>query len=428
MRILKQNTLNYHSFINSLPIVDRKELANDKQSYQTTILLNSSENLERLFSLDNLLNFSESILSLKNSSEVLKKFNNQVNRLNCFYQPEIFIVNEKSANLISLNSNCDLLIVDAIKKLMNNGIIDWVAEKKEPQIIDNQLHSNYKNCLLIPIIYQSKFKAILFTFTNLTPSYVKCKAINYLKTLFYLTFQRIQNDLFKSELNNIYFHIHTLQSKLENDFKLATLGELTYRSLEQISSPIQVILTYTDLIKQEMQGKQDENLDIIKQKIYDIKNILERLVKFINNNNSNVKISVCSLNEHIWEFYKLIEPAILAENCEIVFDLDEDIPTILSNSNFLNQILINAFSLINPLAEKNSGIIFQTRYSKQNVILRMIFTRSIDLENMKEYQTGINILKALMGKHEGELIIDSKKSGGTKLVFTFPLIRKVRAW
>ncbi len=428
MRVIKQNKKQYYPFTLSLPILDRDELV--KQTGKT--LKDNAKNMfsddyNTVISLENILNYSEKILSLKNSFDVLKEFNNSVASLKYFFSPEIFILNEKTSNLLAINSNCDPVISLFIKKSVNSGIIEWIAESKQPQIILNEIDSGYENCLIIPLYSQSKFKAVFFSYTRLSQNDVNRKEVRYLLAMLNFTFQRIQNDLNRLELNNAYSHLQTLQSKLENDFRFAALGELTYRSLEEIASPIQVILTYTDLIRQEIPNSQDANLDIIKNKIYDIKQILDRLVKFINLNNSNPKISPCSVNESIIEFNKLIEPALLAENCEMVLDLEENIPSVLSCTNYLNQILINGFSLINPLTENNGGIIIQSRYSKQSITVKMIFTKSIDIDDIKENQIGINILKSLMEKHEGEFLIDSKNSSGSTLIFSFPLIRKVRA-
>lgn len=427
MRVIKQNKQQYYPFTLSLPIIDRKEIEQqNKRSFNEKNKFIITDDHKSEISLENLISFSEKILMLPNSYEVLKEFNNAVSSLKYFFSPEIFFLNEKTSNLLPLNSNCDPAISSFIKKSFNNGIIEWIADSKHPQIIINELDPGYENCIIVPI-YQSKFRAILFAYTRLSQNEINRIEIRYLVALLNFTYQRIQNDLNRSEICNAYSHLHTIQSKLENDFRFAALGELTYRSLEEIASPIQVILTYSDLLRQEIPSSQDENIDIIKNKIYDIKKILDRLVKFINLNNANPKISPCSVNESVCEFNKLIEPALLAEHCEMVLDLEKNIPSILSSSNYLNQILINAFSLINPLTEKNGGIIIQTRYSKQSITLRMIFTKSIDVDNMKEHQIGINILKSLMEKHEGEFFIDTKKTSGSTLVFSFPLIRKVRA-
>lgn len=428
MRVIKQNKQQYYPFTLSLPILDRKELV--KHSGKT--LKDKAKNmftdeLSSDISLENILSYSEKILTLKNSLDVLKEFNNSVQSLKFFFSPEIFVINEKTSNLVAINPNCDPTISLFIKKSVNSGVIEWIAESRQPQIILNEVDSGYENCLIIPLYNQARFKAIFFSYTRLSQSDVNRKEVRYLLAILNFTFQRIQNDLNRLELNNAYSHLHTLQSKLENDFRFAALGELTYRSLEEIASPIQVILTNTDLIRQEIPNSLDENLDLIKNKIYHIKQILDRLVKFINLNNSNPKISPCSINESIIEFNKLIEPALLAENCEMVLDLEENIPSVLSCTNYLNQILINGFSLINPLTENNGGIIIQSRYSKQSIIVKMIFTKSIDVDNMRENQIGINILKSLMEKHEGEFLIDSKNSSGSTLIFSFPLIRKVRA-
>lgn len=428
LRVIKQHKQEYYPFTLSLPTISRRQIneGNEKKAESDSLKIFSISE-DKSINSDFILDYSEKISSLKNSTDVLKEFKSALNTLKYFFSPEIFIMNEKTSNLLALNSNCDTALTLFVKKCYANGIIDWIAETRKPQIILNELNSGYENCLIVPLYTQAKFKAILFTFTRLTQSEINNKEVKYLQTILNLTFQRILLDLSKSELNNVYSNLHSLHSKLENDFRFAALGELTYRSIEEIASPMQVILTYADLIKNDYPDIQGANIEIIKKKVYDIKGILDRLVKFININNSKPKIIPCSINENIIEFNKLIQPALLAENCELVLDLEENIPSILSCNNYLNQILINAFSLINPLTEKNGGIIIQTRYFKQSITVKMIFTKSIEIENLRENQIGINILKSLMEKHEGEFLIDSKNSSGSTLTFSFPLIRKVRA-
>lgn len=56
----------------------------------------------------------------------------------------------------------------------------------------------------------------------------------------------------------------------------------------------------------------------------------------------------------------------------------------------------------------------------------MLFTDTIDELSNEEKEFGLNILKHLMNKHEGDLRINNDKNSGTSLIFSFPLKRKMR--
>lgn len=428
MRVIKENNQEFHSFTLSLKQLERSS------SQSGTVFVEKNDNsLSDLngkdSSLNRIHNFTKKINSHTNLQDILSDFKNEVKSLTFFNEPEIFLINEKTSNCFPLNTNCKENISSFVRRNLSAGVIDWIAETRSYKIIP---YGNYNslsfglNCLIVPIFNSGKFKGVLSTITSFTELDKESAELKLLVTLLDITFSKIQFELTKNELNNVYSELQSVQSKLENDYKLAALGELAYRSIEEISSPIQVILSYADLLKREYPEIDEEMTDLIKKKVYDIKSILERLVKFITTDDKAKKVVPCSVNEVIVEFRKLVEPALNAENCECVLDLEENIPSILSNKNYLNQIFINGFSLINPLTEPGGGVIIQSRYSKQRIVVKMLFTKSVDLTKINEQEVGMNILKSLMDKHEGEFLINSDEATGSTLVFSFPLIRKVR--
>lgn len=428
MRVIKENNLDFHSFTLSL-----KQLQRSSSAKGTVFIEKASEDYSSVKDNDSplrkILSFTERINSHTNLQDIISDFKNEVRSLTFFSEPEIFLINEKTSNCFPLNTNCKENISTFVRRNLSSGVIDWIAETGSFKIIP---YGNYNsisfglNCLIIPIFSSGKFRGVLSTITSFTEIDKNSFEIQFLTTLLNVVFSKIQYELTKNELNGVYSELQSVQSKLENDYKLAALGELTYRSIEEISSPIQVILSYADLLKREHPDIDEEMTDLIKKKVYDIKSILERLVKFITTDDKARKVVPCSVNEVIEEFKKLIEPALNAENCECVLDLEENMPSILSNKNYLNQIFINGFSLINPLTEPGGGVIIQSRYSKQRIIVKMLFTKTVDLNKINEQDVGLNILKSLMDKHEGEFLVNSDESTGSTITFSFPLIRKVR--
>ncbi len=429
MRVIKENNQSFHPFTLSLRKLERNETGNgtvfvEKNEYTLTDLGSGNSSFNKI------LNFTSRINSYTNLQDIISDFKREVKTLTFFNEPEIFLINEKTSNCFPLNTNCKENISSFVRRNLSAGVIDWIAETGSYKIIP---YGNYNsisfglNCLIIPIFSGGKFKGVLSTITSFTELDQKSYELQILTTLLNIVFSKIQLELTRNELNNVYTELQTVQSKLENDYKLVALGELAYRSIEEISSPIQVILSYADLLKREYPEIDEEMTDLIKKKVYDIKAILERLIKFITTDDKAKKIIPCSVNEVIADFKTLIEPALHAENCECVLDLEENIPSILSNKNYLNQIFINGFSLINPLTEPGGGIIIQSRYSKQRIVVKMLFTKSVDLGKINEQDVGLNILKSLMDKHEGEFHINSEEATGSTLIFSFPLIRKVRA-
>ncbi|MDT3695822.1 MAG: HAMP domain-containing sensor histidine kinase [Ignavibacterium sp.] len=432
MKLLKENKREYQPFLSS---VEQLEKSSNGQ-YKIKVKANLPLSKEQISVLSggnlkiDLLSFAQKINSLGNSQLVVDAFKSEAKKLSFFGITEIFSIDDKTNECIPLSDKADQKLYFYVKNFLKNGILDWIAESRNPKFlpwdVDAKAAQSGLNCLVVPIFSNSRFAGVLTALTNL--KYLSEDSFEYrtLLTILNLTYAKHEFLKLKDELNKTYSEYQILQSKLFNDFKFTAIGELTSKSIEEIGSPLQVILSYTDLIQKEYPDLDSEAAEFIKSKVHTIKEILDRLGNFINNSDNRPKLYACSINTAISEFYKVIEHSLKADSYECVLDLEESIPSILSNYNILKQILINAFSLINPLRGTGGGMIVQSRYSNETIIVKMLFTDTIDELSNEEKEFGLNILKHLMNKHEGDFRINNDKNSGTSLIFSFPLKRKMR--
>ncbi len=432
MKLLKENSKQYLPFLNSLEQLEKS--GNGKYHLKVgkniPSVLNSVNVLSGGSINIDLLSFSEKLNKDNEQQKVINTFASEVKKLSFFFNPEIFLMDEKNNLFIPLNKNCDEKLTRFANNNLQNGIAEWIAENGDHKIIpwnekvSDKYNENY--CLLVPVFTENKFTGLFISSTQF--KYLSKDSFEYkiLKTFLNLTVSRIESLRLRNEINKTYSEIQLLQSKRENDFKYTAVGELTTKSLQEIASPLQVILSYASLLESDNPGMDENVILMIKKQVFNIKEILERLGKFTKDESVKRKVQSCSINIAVNDFYKLIEHSLTSELQECVLDLEENIPPILSNYNSLKQILISAFSLINPLRNRGGGIIIQTRYSSETIFLKMIFTELIDSQTEEEKKMGLKILDNLMSKHEGEFKFDSNTGIGTTLVFTFPLKRKNR--
>lgn len=432
MRLLKENRHEYLPFLSSVEQLEKSGNGKYKIKVNTNIPL-SREQVSVLSGGNvkiDLLTFSEKLSSINQSQQIIESFKSEANCLSFFSDIEIFSLNDKLNECEPLSNNCNQKLHYFIKNYLKNGILDWVAESKNlkflPWDVDAAAAKSGLRCLIVPIFSNNRFAGVLAALTNL--KYLSADSFEYrsLVTILNLTFSRWEYIRLKDELNKTYNEYQTLQSKLFNDFKYAAIGELTSKSIEEIGSPLQVIMSYTDLLQRENPEMDAEGTELIKTQVHNIKEILDRLGNFINNSDSKPKLYSCSINTAINDFFKVIEHSLHADSYECVLDLEDKIPSILSNYNSLKQILMNAFSLINPLRGSGGGMIIQSRYSNETIIVKMLFTDTIDSLSNEDKEFGLNILNHLMEKHEGEMRINGNSDRGTGLIFSFPLKRKKR--
>jgi nitrogen-specific signal transduction histidine kinase len=231
------------------------------------------------------------------------------------------------------------------------------------------------------------------------------------------------------KLNETYEELQTYQAKLSNDFRLSAIGEMTEGIVEDIVTPLQVISSNVDILNNDL----DRQIELtqIKSQIKKINNVVGRLVKFANVNQKDIKIQPCNINSILNDYFFLVKSTLDNANLEYILDFENDLPSILSHPNYIYQLLTNIFSLIKNSKAKKGGVIIQTRFKDDNVIIRVISTNKVDTsdksgKNNVQQNLSVSIIKNLMKKHEGQFEIGSFDNSGAALVLLFPLKRKIR--
>jgi len=312
LRLLKENRREYLPFLSS---VEQLEKASDGK-YKIKVRTNLPLSREQVSVLSggnvkiDLLSFSEKLNSLYKSEEIVDAFKSEVSKLSFFLDAEIFSLDDKTSECKPINKSCNQKLFYYVKNFLKNGILDWVAESKNPKFlpwdVDNAASTSGLSCLVVPIFSNNRFSGVLAALTNL--KYLSEDSFEY-RTLFTIlnqSFAKLEFVRLRDELNKTYSEYQILQSKLFNDFKFAAIGELTSKSIEEIGSPLQVIMSYSDLLQKENPDLDEEATEFIRSQVHTIKEILDRLGNFINNSDSKPKLYSCSVNTAINDFYKVI--------------------------------------------------------------------------------------------------------------------------
>ncbi|NWF88861.1 MAG: HAMP domain-containing histidine kinase [Ignavibacteriaceae bacterium] len=390
-------------------------------------LINKSKDAE--YSLDfDLYKYSQKLNEVNNPESIVNLFKNEIKQLSFFYDAEIFLLSERLKELSPISSTPNQKILNYVKSKISGSLIDWVAESQKMTILpfgnSESTPNSALNCIVIPIYFNQNFRGILTAISVFSSLHEESSEYKTLKLMLDMTFAKLYQYILHNELMSSYSEMQILQSRIANNYKLAAIGELTSKAIENISSPLQVILSCADIIESDFKGGDKNITQSLITQVNEVKEILERLTYFISSPESTEKIQSCNINDSVQDFYKLIEHPLKSESYECVLDLDDTLPPVLSNPNYLKQILINAFSLTNPFKSQGGGIIIQTRYSHEIIKLKLSFTNQVNQD--ENNQMGLKILSSLMEKHEGDFSYVSNQNNGTILIFSFPLKRKNR--
>jgi signal transduction histidine kinase len=319
-----------------------------------------------------------------------------------------------------------------INELNNKGSLEQVFKASSPVVIPNLTELTGKktnmNYLFIPISEGKKKRGLVSILTSASEIGMLIKEINAVNLCLGMAVDKAELLLKKEELKSVYDELQLYQSKLTNDYKLLAIGELTSGIVEDVLSPLQVILSYTEFLNQE-NGVDEEIPVSIKKQVQKVETIIDRLVKFASINDGKAKIQPCDLNEHITGFYEMIASSLRNDNYECVLDLEKNIPSIISHPVHLNQLLSNLFTLVKASGTSAGGILIQTRCSKETVTLRVLSTDYIESLDKSVQQDGqdinFGIIKNLTAKQDGEIRAESSRAAGTNIILSFPLKRKI---
>ena len=440
MRVIKQNTKTYSTLYESL-----KGSSRDESSLNTLRALNlKQERAKRekyLVQKDNSAkNFFEIVSDCESKihssatiENLIQILSDSISKLLPNEESGIFLFDDFNLQLNSLTKDTSEKANLFINNIFKEEILDWIFETGKPALIPDiekyTGHGSRLNFYILPIYENKKNKGLLFVLTPLTRIEDDSAEARTIKMILSLIFPKILIQLQRKSLKSLYSDLQSYQSKLNNDYKLSAIGELTNGIIENILSPLQIIISYADMIGESANSHDLRAVNSIKGQVKKIEGVINRLAKFSSLNNQPEKLFSCNINELTSNFCEVIKSSLNNKNYELIVDLDDNIPPILTHPDYFNQILSNTFSLLRPKSPVGGGILVQTRFSKDLVHLRIIstdFNKKLSANSENSNESEIRILNNLVKKHEGSLKFDSKQSAGTSILFKLPLKRKLR--
>ncbi|MBU2492247.1 MAG: hypothetical protein KJ571_06440 [Bacteroidetes bacterium] len=434
MRLHKENTVEIEPFYRSLKDVETQEVIESKNSnlsnYQNNGIM--LEKYSHMF--QNISTFEKETDNAREASTVTDKLNKSLKRIIPMKDSVILFFDESYHSLNPVNGESNSDLVKVMNHLYKEGIFNLLFESASPMIVPELNSYNNEgpklNYLLFPFFEDGKRLGLLSILTTITSANFSSMDKQTIQMLLNLSLAKINKIILKSKLTSTYEDLQTYQAKLSNDFRLAAIGELTQGIIEDLLSPMQVIMSNVEFLNST--PDQEEEVKLIKSQIKKINSSVKRLIKFASVNQQNNKIHPIKINEIVTEYYSLVKSTLDNVNLECVLDFENNIPSILSHPNYIFQLLTNVIGLIKNRSTAKGGIIIQTRFNNDYILLKVVTTASLKTNSSKDNfinnptELNIRIIENLIKKHEGEFNISSYQNTGSAVTLKFPLRRKIR--
>lgn len=434
MRLIKEKTSEYESFHKSLQYFTKNSGAQgDLKLISFENHRNNSNLLEKYSSfVQNLYSFQNKIQSVESVKDLNALFQEFVKRIIFSKEVEIFLFNDSRRNLIPLNTTASQLHITAVNKAYKDGILDWIYETKKATIIPDlnklTINGSKLNQIIFPVYDRKANYGLLSLLTPVSKVKEDSLENQSVQILLSMIIPMIITLRQKQSINKLYQELQVYQSKMNNDFDTYAIGELAEGILEEIGEPLQVILSYTNVVENEY-NVDSEVTDKIKQQVKKINELTKQLVKFSELNKPQTqKSQPCEINKVVREFKNVSNATLNNLGLECELDLEENMPPILSDPKDIKQIMTSIFSIIKSDSQKGGAIVIQTKYIKERIVLSVFTTEQLSgFANSQECNSNVTVklIHELMKKNEGTAEFNSLPLKGSIIHLIFPMKRKL---
>lgn len=235
------------------------------------------------------------------------------------------------------------------------------------------------------------------------------------------------------------------RAQLEHASKLASVGELAAGIAHEINNPLAVINEEAGLIRDYMNpefGKTmsreqlEEHLNTIHDSVFRCRDITHKLLRFVRKSDIELKLhDVHKIIDSVLDGFLMREMAV--SNIEIEKKFGEDIPAIQTDSNQLQQVILNIINNAVDAMEGHAGKIWiKTNRENGRVIISIKDNgkgiKQADMERLfmpffttkevgKGTGLGLSVSYGIIKSLGGNIEVDSKVRQGSTFIIVLPI-------
>jgi two-component system NtrC family sensor kinase len=236
-----------------------------------------------------------------------------------------------------------------------------------------------------------------------------------------------------------------VRSQLEHASKLASVGELAAGIAHEINNPLAIITSEIGLIKDKMNpefgfdGKScegiDDHLENMREAAYRCRDITRKLLSFVRVD--DVLMKEYNINEILDDLIDgFFEREFAVSNIEIVKDYDHDLPTVITDSNQVRQVILNLVNNAQDAIKPPGRITITTRTDnnfikidvsdtgkgiKEDEISKLFLPFYTTKETGKGTGLGLSVSYSIIKNFGGNIEVESIPGKGSTFTVSLPI-------
>lgn len=255
-----------------------------------------------------------------------------------------------------------------------------------------------------------------------------------------------------SELQVFMNQLQTAQKQILRSEKLAGIGRLAAGVCHEILNPLNIISGHSQALLMERPEDQSltEDLNSVMEEIRRIEKIIGGLLKF--SRKGNMELRNTNVNNELESVLSILEKDMILEGIRIQRDFQEDVPTLLLDSDRMRQVFLNiinngkyamprggvltiATRKLSPdkRREEDGGDLLQIRFSdtgtgiKKEDLGRIFDPFFTTKPEDKGTGLGLSVCHAIIEKHGGTIEVESEIGKGTSFIIDLPVCTPIQS-
>ncbi len=358
-------------------------------------------------------------------------------------ESNIFLLDATSNTLLPLAPGHDPRLKEEAQQQLESGICDWVFEEKKTVIIPD-LESlvatgTAKNFVIVPLILRNRSIGIYLIHTEKPQQDFSNQDIQLLSVLANQAAAGVENWRTYEELVNANKQLKSSEAQMIQAAKLAAIGELAASIVHEIKNPVQVLMLQMDMMQRGV--ALPNGLDLVRQHVQRLSNITKRLMNFSRNVSEDVMTQPTDVNKAIEDVVAMLQHEYRTDKIEIELALSTDLPMVVGNANYLQQVFLNLAINARDAMPKGGKIFISSMLEGFSVIVRFSDTGGgISQENIdrifqpffttkgegKGTGLGLAISRNIISQHQGNIRVESELNKGTSFIITLPIRRAIQ--
>ncbi len=362
---------------------------------------------------------------------------------------QLGIAIENNRNIIRLLQSKELLqsifdaITDFVVLLSNDGIVRMVNES-----LLKKYALNSENVLNVPIkLLAEKVPTPFDLFTKVLPVRLREPITEQVSlrdgSIFEIHFFPAFDDRGEPDSIVCYATDITLQKKTEQTIqqteKLVAIGQLAAGIAHEVNNPIGIILCYSNLLKEDLQGrpKQLADLEIIEKHAQNCHRLVKDLLQFARRQKAEKRPA--SINDCIQGVVEIVQNQFSQNQVDFILDLQGDLPKINMASRKMKQVFMNMFLNASQAMEGKGFIKIITCHRKataqievkiqdnghgiEREVLDKVFDPYFTTKKSGEGTgLGLSVSYGIIQEHDGDIKVESTVGHGTEFTIYLPVV------